>query len=321
MSKKLQFVWIDDEGKRKRASDNLEVQMSVKCEFINVSKENNYLEDIDRVNPDLILMDHNLTYTLGEYKKGSTISAIIREKHPTLPIACISGQNKKDMDSQQRMIYQTVFKITDIKKHYSAMRSIATSYRKMKSSKPSSIEDVFSLMKVPKDDIEKLSIIMPAEIKENFKDLGLYGHITHWIIDVLFERPGFLYNKLWAATFLGLSEKGFSKVEKLFESAKYKGIFSDESNERWWKSKLLDILNSKVHGYDLPWEKGRFLAEFQNSDFSKDFYTDYKEDYPETVAYTDESTNEWQPMKLKYTISHPKFEKLLFFDEIRMMKP
>ncbi|GAH64337.1 unnamed protein product [marine sediment metagenome] len=134
------------------------------------------------------------------------------------------------------------------------------------------------------------------------------------------ERPGFLYDRLWTATLLGLNENGFKKVEKLFTTAKYKGIFADESRERWWKSELIRILSKHVNVPGLPWEKGRSLPNITTRFYSKDYYSNFKEEYPETVAYTDETSNKRAQMKLKYTVPHPKYDKLLFFEEIRIMK-
>jgi hypothetical protein len=120
---------------------------------------------------------------------------------------------------------------------------------------------------------------------------------------------------------LGLNENGFKKVELSFTSARYKGLFSDESKERWWKNKLIKILSKHIKSSGLPWEKGRSLFPSKATQYySKDYYSDYKEEYPEVVAYIDDSSSERKSMKLKYTVPHPKYEKLLYFEEIRMMK-
>lgn len=322
MSKKLKFVWIDDDDDRNIACTNLERHLGVKCHFVNVKPENvDFLSVIDKVKPDLILLDHNLTdIGTGAIKKGSTISALIREKNPTCAIACITAQDILSIDSQQRMSYESIFSYDDITDHYLTMQSIALGYRKMKSNLPTNINDLFNLMKAPKEEQIRLETILPHDIKENFSDQGIYTNISHWIRDVLIERPGFLYDNLWSATLLGLNESGFKKIEKLFAPAKYKGIFSDESKERWWKSELTKILSKHVKTGGLPWEKGRMLPGIIARHYSKDYYTDFKEEFPETVAYLDETTNERAQMKLKYTVPHPKFDKLLFFEEIKMMK-
>lgn len=322
MRRKLNFVWIDDDNNRNVASINLEKHLGIKCHFVNVKPTNvDFLSVIDKVKPDLILIDHNLTEIgTGSIKKGSTISALIREKNPTIAIACITAQDVLSIDSQQRMSYESIFSYDIITDSYLTMQSIALGYRKMKLNLPKDVSELLDLMKAPKEEQLRLETVLPAGIKENFNDQGIYTNISHWIRDVLFERPGFLYDSLWAATLLGLNENGFKKIEKLFAPAKYKGIFADNSKERWWKSELITILSKHVKTSGLPWEKGRKLPGIMARHYSKDYYTDFKEEFPETVAYLDETTMERAQMKLKYTVPHPKFDKLLFFEEIKMMK-
>lgn len=323
MNKELKFVWIDDDASREKSAVNLGKQLEIDCYFVNVKPEDvDYMAEIDKIGPDFILIDHNLTdIGTGKIKKGSTIAAFIREKHPTLAIACITGQDNKSIDSQQRLSYESVFSYDDIKNHYLSMYSIAESYRNMKINKPKDTSDLFNLMKVPDEDLKKLENICPHELKGNFNDPGIYANISQWIRNVLIERPGFLYDRLWAATLLGLNENGFKKVENMFESALYKGPFADRSKERWWKADLIRILSKKVPSFGLPWERGRLLLpKLTGRHFSKDYYSDYKEEYPEVVAFLDETTSVRQQMKIKYTVPHPRYEKLLFFEEIRMMK-
>ncbi|MCF8371625.1 MAG: hypothetical protein K9H64_08375 [Bacteroidales bacterium] len=321
MKKKLKFIWIDDDN-REIAAENLEKQLGVKCIFVNVKPEDvDFLSLIDKNKPDLIIVDHNLTEIgTGEIKKGSTIAALIRENHPDYAIACITGQDSDSIDSQQRLSYEAIFSYDAITDHYPTMKSIAESYRKLKGNPPKDISELFGLMKVPNEERIRLESILGQEIKENFNDPGIFLNISQWIRNLLFERPGFLYDRLWTATLLGLNEDGFKKVEKLFIPAKYNGIFKDESRDRWWKSELIKILAKHVTNSGLPWEKGRFLPDLTARHFSKDYYSGYKESYPEVVAYLDETTDKRAQMKLKYTVAHPKYDKLLFFEDIRMMK-
>jgi hypothetical protein len=318
MSKKLKFVWIDDEDRKKDAR-NLEKQIGVKCEFLDVKRrELNYLSEVDRIQPDLILVDHNLVnIAAGEIRKGSTIAVLIREKHPTYAIACVTGQDANSIDTQQRLSYEAIFSYDDLKHHNLTMKAIATGYRKLKEKRLRKISDLFNLMKAPKLDHVRLETILPGEIRENFADHGIFANVSHWIRDTIMERPGFLYDRLWASTLLGLNDSGFEKIEDRFAKAKYKGIFTDKSKDRWWRSELINILSSQVKGQGLPWEKGRHLPGINSRNFSRDYFNG--EDYPEVVAYTDETSNERVQMKLKHTVLHPSFNKLLFFDDVRMM--
>ncbi|MEP7198103.1 MAG: hypothetical protein ABI851_16415 [Saprospiraceae bacterium] len=321
MNKKLRFIWIDDEN-REVSFQNMKAQLGIIGKFINITQANvDYLTDINKIKPDLILIDHNLTKSNDKIKKGSTIASLIREKHPDIAIACVTGQlMNKPIDTLEQSSYETVFNIDEIEKNYETMKSIANSYRKLIAGKPNNTTEFIALLNAPKVDKIKLEYIVPREIKDNFNDKALFKNTSHWIRNILIERPGFLYNRLWAATYLGLTERGFEKVEEIFKTAKYNGLFADKTKERWWKSKLLEILSKEVKTTGLPWQKGRSLKGINAHNFSKDHYTNNNEDLPEVVAYTDETSREQYPMKLKYTVPHPRFDKLLFFEEIRMMK-
>ena len=124
---------------------------------------------------------------------------------------------------------------------------------------------------------------------------------------------------MWTATLLGIKVTSFHKVEDLFKKAKYEGVFTDESNPKWWKSALLEILSNKIPKSGLPWEKGRELTSITRRDYSVCSVSG--EEFPETVGFMDETPDsEEAPMKIKYSIPHVKFDNLLYFDEIRMMK-
>lgn len=134
------------------------------------------------------------------------------------------------------------------------------------------------------------------------------------------SRPGFLFDSLWIATLLGIKETSFHKVEKLFKSTLYTGIFSIESNPRWWKASVLAILSVKVKERGLSQEKGRKLDGIRRSDYSQCFVE--PTEIPDTVAFEDETiSSNRHPMSLKNTIPHPLYTDMLFFEQIRMMKP
>lgn len=324
MSKKYRFAWIDDNPRRKESSDNLKASLNMAGEFIDARiDQSKMLSDLfSKPQPDVLIIDHNLENNVtGIFKKGSTLAANIRETWPDCPVICITGQDTLNVDSQKRLLYQEVISVTHISRHYNTIFSIAKSFRKLKEAKPNDVDQLLTLMKAPKEDKEKIKSIIPQELKDNFGDIGVSLIISHWLRNTFLKRPGFVYDKLWTATTLGLKETSLAKVDGIFESAKYSGIFADDSNPLWWKSKLLSILSSRVEEFGLPWEKGRFLsADFTKRDYSACHVTG--DDFPETVAFVDEAkTSERAPMKISQTLPHPNYEDLLFFEEIRIMKP
>ncbi|MEQ9403867.1 MAG: response regulator [Cyclobacteriaceae bacterium] len=327
MSKRMKFLWIDDEPLRKRAADNLEEALNVDVSFIGLEGKDidNVLHDLltKDSEPNLIVMDHVLNKASSEtFKKGSTAATVIHEKWPECPIVAITAVDlRNDIDSRQRSAYENMFRDNKISEHYQTIESIALGFNMLKKKRPVNQDEILDRLVCPKLDRERLKKILPIEIKEevNIKDASFIIEIYKWLNTTLFSRPGFLYDKLWAATYLGLSEKGFDSVKKLFEPAKYMGVFSDPSNERWWKSQLTEIVAEKTGKVDFPWITGRYLVEPKKLNYSKSHPT--KKEYPQTVAALDESIDtKWVPMRLEETEAHPQFEDMLFFEQLRVMK-
>lgn len=328
MSNKLNIFWIDDDPSRKKESESLGNRVKANIDFIDVEKHvllDKLNEILSKQMPDLILMDHRLNNVKESgFETGSTAAEILREKWWDCPIVCITAVPLKDIDLHKQSIYEDVFEIEKVSEYDLTLLSIARSFQELQNQKKrlQDKDDFIRMLKAPEDDRVRLESILPQELKnkEFYQDESLLLNISRWVRHTLIAKPGFLYDRLWTATLLGIKEESFKKVEKIFEEAKYNGIFADESNERWWQSKLREIIFSQFPDSDsiLPWELGRRLPDIEEPDFSKCHVSG--EDYPETVAYTDEKAETRRPMRLRYTVPHPNFEKLLFFEEIRMMK-
>lgn len=325
MSKKLKFLWIDDNPElREPESKNMEKRLGVNIDFKDVKTN-----DLDKClvvmlnekQPDLILIDHKFDDNkTGIFKTGSTIAALIRDTWPTCPIICVTGINIDEVDSQKRSLYEAVLQFHDISKYDDTILSIAKSFKKISEIQPQNVNELLELLKAPSVENQKLETILPNYLKENFADKGLSTNLSNWIRNILIERPGFLYDKLWTSTLLGIKEDSFHKVEEFFKSAKYKGLFADNSKPRWWKASILEILSKKVKQPGLSFEKGRSLNRIEKKDYSKCYVDDT--DYPETVAFEDQTSfSKSYPMKLQNTVSHPAYSDMLFFEEIRLMKP
>ena len=324
MSEKLKFIWIDDDPKRERAAHNMSHELGVDITFKGIKGKN-----VERVlksilagqEPDLVLMDHSFHQADGDpIRTGSSAAAIIREKWPSCPIVSVTAIEKTNMDTRHRSAYEAIFPFDRISENYSKLVAIAEGFKALKEKIPNTTDDILEHLKVPEDECDKMVKIFPRELKENFEDKSLLLEIYRWCDSILFKRPGFLYDRLWVSTLLGLNSEGFQQVEAKFESAKYQGVFANNSNERWWKSEVLSILGGEVDQVGLPWELGRALVDDNNAYFSKCHVSE--EEFPETVAFVDANNDaERHPMKLKYTEPHPNFEDMLFFEELRKMTP
>ncbi len=324
MSKNLQFIWIDDDPSREREVQNIEEATSARVIFINVKSQDLGVilsKLLEGEPPDLILMDHkleNVKFPLIE--TGSSAAEILREKWPTYPIICITAVGPANISSHRRNIYEEVLDSSSISQHYPTLVSIAESFTRLRAQREWSVDQILDLLQVPEVDTPRLTTILPGSLKTNFLDESLPLSISKWVRGILMKRPGFLYDKLWAATLIGLTVDGFDKVSKYFEDAKYKGIFSSTDQERWWQSRLRMTLSSIVEDAELiyPWKQGRELPGLAEGDYSKCHRSN--ENYPETVAFLDETTTTMAAMRLKYTVHHPMFQNSLFFEEMRMMK-
>ena len=325
MSERLKFIWIDDTKERKASADNLQTSLGVDVEFVELENKevNNELDRLlsESEIPDLILMDHSFTQAqTRSIKTGSSASAIIRENWQSCPIISVTATAQSDMDITHQLAYEAVFRFEEISSHYQAILSIAQGFKKLRDNQPTSVEDVLSQLDAPENDHGKLKKVLPQELKSNFEDVIQFRELFKWCKNTLFKQPGFLYDKKWVCTLLGLSETGFEQVEAKFETAVYNGVFSSFTEKRWWKAKVLSVLGSETDTLGQPWVIGRGLVNEQEDNYSKCYSS--QESFPETVAATDATPDaDWYPMKLKHTVIHPDYESLLFFEEIRMMKP
>jgi CheY-like chemotaxis protein len=324
----MEFIWIDDNPDRETASKNLAKFLNVNCRFINVKGEDvgiNLKFLLASEQPDLILIDHNLIDSVPAeaskeilIRRGSSAATIIRQQWKDCPIICISGMDANMLDTQEKAVYEEIYFDHKISSHYEEIISIARSFKLIKDHKPSDIADFLKLLACPESETEKLKSIIPTALKENFTDGGLVIEISNWVRKTLIARPGFLYDKLWTATLLGLTLDGFEKVEELFKEGKYTGVFAYDSSPRWWRSEIIKIVGQIVQVPGLPSLRGRSLPNINEDNYSECWVS--KEPYPDTIAYLEDiRESKMVPMKLKETIVHPGFEKLLYFEELRLM--
>lgn len=324
MKKEFNITWIDDDPERKAAAENLQSHLKMKVDFIDVKniKIDDELKKLtEKTEPDLVILDHTLNDVNSEtYKRGSTAATFLHEKWPHCPIISLTGVNIEDVNWRNRYAYEGMFDFHDISKYYETIKSIIQGFHSLEGIVIDSSLGLVNLLNAPKDEVEKIIKILPLELKGNFRNESLFLEFFRWFNTVLYNRPGFLYDKLWAATLLGLNQDGFEKVKNQFNEAEYNGIFKDVSKKRWWKGRLIELAAEITGQAGLPWVIGRNLVKLNEVYYSKCYVSG--EEFPEIIAATDQTKNaQWHPMKLKHTIPNPKFEDLLFFEELRLMKP
>lgn len=330
MRKKLIIYWVDDDLNRKRRVNSINQykllgipRASVK--FIDASnkKFSDLINEIIKEGePDLLLIDHFLDLIDNDsaegISKGSTIAQIIKVSWPSCPIVGVTGAEKKSrINWRGKSIYDDLFEVDSLRNEYSALFIIAYYYKLLSVKKPRDKKGILALVDPPEDDIEQLLSIMPDfSIR---KDLSQISSVYKWIRFKLMDNPGFLLERIWVATALGIKETSFHKVEKLFKLAEYKGIFSNPDKPKWWSSRIKKILYQKVKDESLKmtWELGHRLPNVVSRDHVKCYCCEEK--YPEIVAFTDTTYEKAEPMHLRCTYDDPADKKKLYFYERRVM--
>jgi CheY-like chemotaxis protein len=326
----MNFIWIDDDPGRKRFVDSIKNHVAKKLPKANVEFVCLFNREpvgilntlLHKARPDIIIIDHVLNRTKARViTDGATVAEIFRHKWPACPIVGITGaEKKKDINFHKASIYEDLFTIDRFPDRYDSLFILAFYLKYMRRKKIQDMDQLFKLLNPPDSDIERLNLVIPEDIKGRFGDKSLVIGVFWWLRDVLFAKPGFLYDPLWTATFLGIKEESMHKVERFLKPASYNAVFENYSGPRWWVSVIRELLYKKLASIesDLPWRMGHRLPGIKAEDHVECYVCG--EEYPETVAFIDESSNKRVPMHLKCTVVHPRFKKSIFFEEIRMMK-
>jgi hypothetical protein len=181
-----------------------------------------------------------------------------------------------------------------------------------------SATNIVGLLKPPKGERDRLIEALPENLKGE-RDPSMVSRLFRWV-EKLIERPGFLFDSLWAATLIGLNADGFDRAMERFKKTRYRGIFAFEKDARWWASSLVKELIEEVGllNGEMSWNAGRRLSGINAKQYSKCYSCG--NEYPETVAYVDEVSVDRKPMHLQCTVLHPRYKRELYFEDIRMMR-
>jgi hypothetical protein len=321
------ILWIDDNPERHKFASLIQEESEFRADFRDVKDENlaEYLPDVLRSRPPaMVIIDHVLDKTASQkriFETGASVAEVVRHKWPSRPVLCVTAVgNMKSIDERTKRLYDGLFLIEDFGVVLPRLPVIARDFLRVSSSRSSKPDRVLALLDVPQQDRERLLAVLPEDIKRASMDPSFASRLYAWVDRVLLERPGFLYDDLWAATFLGITSEALAKVEKRFSGAAYGGVFAFPNRKRWWASTLSEILYQLCPPQpgEMPWEVGRRLAGVTRRDYSQCYACD--KPFPQIVAYLDSSSDDRQPMHLECTVSHPGFKKEMFFEEIRMMR-
>jgi CheY-like chemotaxis protein len=329
MSKGFDFLWIDDEKHRETTAVNLEKSTGAKVHFYNVTNED-LAERIGPLlhkhSPDLVIVDHNLDKTIGPLRNelkstGASVAELIKDSHPQLPVVCVTKVDRdKDITFAQKSAYDEIFSATHLTRQNPVFISIAEGFRNINRRPIKKVTELLKRLGCPEVDLARLMQVLPKEIRTEFADPGYSSILWRWISGVLFARPGFLYDSMWAATLVGAKESSFLKAQEKMKTAMYGGIFANEVEPRWWVSKILEILykNSPDGKQDDPRLLGRAYLDIPKKGYSKCEIS--LNDLPDTVAFTDATDTKRRQVCMKFTKEHPGFQKLLFFEDVLIIR-
>jgi CheY-like chemotaxis protein len=328
MSEDFHFLWIDDDPSMRQAANNLEAKTGAQVQFHDLTGQDldKKIGNLVREYPsDLFMVDHRLDQTVGNLRTsfgatGATAAEMLKDSNPNVPVICVTKVEAKDITLTQKSAYDAILSAADLNRQSQIILPIAKGFREIKTKPPKDEDELLKLLGCPQVDNDRLKQVLPDNVKTGIGQAGYASLLLRWIMDFLFARPGFLYDSLWAATLVGAKENYFNATQEKLKSATYGGIFANEADPRWWVSIILETLYKTDLSNEEkdPRRLGRAYLEIPPEEYSKCYVTG--EDLPDTVAYTDTTNKKCVQVSLRHTQAHPGFAKLLFFEEIRVVK-
>ena len=316
-------VWIDDNPSREGTAKDLGAR------FVDV-KNREVSSTVEKLlkgpRASLVILDHVLDKTRppsGLLQRGSTIAEAIKEAWPWCPVVGVTASdNMEDIDLRTKGVYDALFSFQDLRQHMDELQSIRSGFQAAARKRLQNTTQLVRLLTARADETKRLQSALPEDLRDRelLRDPSVGSRLHRWVDD-LRRRAGFLYDKLWTATFLGLNESGLEIVKGKFERSLYRGVFWIRSDPRWWSTNLSSQLykSAEAQRGELSWNVGRRLEGITRRHFSRCYLCDDSTP-PETVAYLDVASKERYPAHLKCTELHPRFKRELYFEDVRVMK-
>lgn len=329
------ILWIDDNPDRLTAyKDEIEQEChaTVNCADIsNKSIREAMQEELKGSKPSLILLDHVLDKAKHDdtglsMQKGNTLAGNIRENWPSCPIVGITAANTfENPDFDQEILetyqYDIVIDADSLSDNIPFLRSIMDGFAYIQNKSLDGLLPIIGLEDEENDqDTWKLiKRSMPRSVTDNLDKPQYASRFFCWFHKDFYTLPGFLYDELWVATFLGIKEESFEKYSDNISEAKYDGVFQVKRKPRWWRHRLQKLIYSHGDGVKSSHEIAQDLFKISDEDHSKCLVS--KKDWPDYVAFADESSTEIRHQVFRrYTIAHPKRQALPFYEEPRILE-
>lgn len=313
--KKLTIYWLDDDLSRfdhwKEIIENSAVEFDSNAQVVTIQVTADIFEiiaDWEKKSPfplpDVFMLDHIYLEQLPHKMTGNTLAHILRRTFPDVPIISVTAMYalpNKDMNVRDVHEYTAVIHYNKLDEHIEDIFSIALDFKKVVFN---TWPEFFDILKIPSSEKTSLKMAVPSELTQDWTPTK-HSQLARWIRTELQLRPGFLVDELRAATFLGLSIRGFKKIQNQFESALYRGPFSTSTSPRWWQNSLRDQLFSIVSPDtpDVSQVAGRTLLSFEEEDYCKCYVSSEIEasDFVVAEAYPN---NVWHVVRAQYSTTN-----------------
>ncbi len=316
--KRLRFVWIDDKASKVEAyRDVVEAGLgNARASIELIEIKNDALEVLGKWSslnkkgpPDLFVIDHIFIRSLPFGLKGSSIAHLLRGTFPKVPMVCVTAMfdEPNTFDQEDISEYTALFLYQNLENHIEDLFAVAKDFPKLHSPKKGVRQHVIACLKAPSRDKEDLSRVLPEEFQDETHATTQH-RVARWIFGVLLRRAGFVYDRLFAATLLGLTEGGLRKVEPLFERALYRGVFATERDPRWWATAIRNVLFDIAgeDAPDLPQYAGRTLPGISKDDYSVCYISKRTDPPPDAVVFADATRNaKRRVVRRQYSEQHP----------------
>lgn len=337
-NEKVFVAWIEDNPKDKDDADILmERNKKLKIEYFHPRK---FVEDKEKRDIDIFLVD----FKLNQYKlddkwyegNGLYFSGFVKSKYPDIPIYYFSNESQAELFT--KLVYITHKEADFVFDDYSVIQDKGHTifyydgldYREIRSKLSEGLDKLIALLLPPDEEIEKIRGLLPHILKtkefEGIEAKTLAGRtldFAAWVRKILMSYPGFLYDSLYSATSLGMTEAAFNSKIDVFKPALYMGIFSKTHTKKlWWKTSLYDIVIRQSKEIKMPTTSDIKKLSTQHFKLKENEISKCAvcgEKYADTLGI-ELGSNEKKPVHLRCSSRNPDDTKMLFFDELRLIK-
>jgi CheY-like chemotaxis protein len=194
---------------------------------------------------DLYVLDYELEKVSKTYE-GATLATAIRQQFSEHPIVLLS---KRSLVQPARtrplaLLFDEILYKDELDRQPTAGRrriiSIGEGFATLRSKRRRDVDALLAALGARKaEEHEVLRAVPPLDIVSDTQQWSV-REIAEWIRRDLLAYPGVFYDETHAATVLGVDVSTFrsQRVQALFASSKYDGVFAD-LDPRWWRSRLL----------------------------------------------------------------------------------